>query len=80
MIDNELIKKYFVGRDGFIWWIGQIAPENKWSPNVPGRRVASTGEIKGFNDRFKVRILGYDPSDSSEYPFVEVFGEHLEHN
>ena len=78
MIDNELIKKYFVGRDGFIWWIGQIAPENKWSPNVPGRRVASTGEIKGFNDRFKVRILGYHdveattPLDDLDLPWAQV--------
>jgi hypothetical protein len=78
MIDNELVKKYFVGRDGFIWWIGQIAPENKWSPNVPGRRVASTGEIKGFNDRFKVRILGYHdveattPLDDLDLPWAQV--------
>ena len=27
MIEQGLFKKYFVGRDGFYWWIGQIAPE-----------------------------------------------------
>ena len=25
MIEQGLFKKYFVGRDGFYWWIGQIA-------------------------------------------------------
>ena len=27
MIEESLIKSNFLGRDGFIWWIGQIAPE-----------------------------------------------------
>ena len=78
MIDHELVKKYFVGRDGFVWWIGQIAPENKWSPNIPGRRVPNTDGIKGFNDRFKVRILGYHdveettPLDDLDLPWAQV--------
>jgi len=78
MIDHELVKKYFVGRDGFVWWIGQIAPENKWSPNIPGRRVPTTGDIKGFNDRYKVRILGYHdveattPLDDLDLPWAQV--------
>lgn len=78
MIDHELVKKYFVGRDGFVWWIGQIAPENKWSPNIPGRRVPTTNEIKGFNDRYKVRILGYHdveettPLDDLDLPWAQV--------
>ena len=24
MIDQGFIKKHFVGRDGFQWWIGQV--------------------------------------------------------
>ena len=23
----------FVGRDGFVWWIGQIAPKEVWIEN-----------------------------------------------
>jgi len=78
MIDHELVKKYFVGRDGFIWWIGQIAPEKKWSPNISGRRVSDTSQIKGFGDRYKVRILGYhDISDDTplkddDLPWAQV--------
>lgn len=59
MIDHELVKKYFVGRDGFIWWIGQVATEEKWTPNIPGRRVPTMKDVKGHGDRYKVRIFGY---------------------
>lgn len=59
MIDHELVKKYFVGRDGFIWWIGQVTSEDKWTPNIPGRRVPTMKEVKGYADRYKVRIFGY---------------------
>ena len=27
MIENNLLKTNFLGKDGFRWWIGQIAPE-----------------------------------------------------
>jgi hypothetical protein len=66
MIDQELIKRHFVGKDGFIWWIGQVASEEKWNPNIPGRRVNTPDEIKGFGDRYKVRILGYHTDNSVE--------------
>lgn len=66
MIDQELIKRHFVGRDGFIWWIGQVASEEKWNPNIPGRRVTTPDEIKGFGDRYKVRILGYHTDNALE--------------
>ena len=26
MIENNLIKSNFLGRDGFRWWVGQVAP------------------------------------------------------
>ena len=26
MIDESLFKSNFVGKDGFRWWVGQIAP------------------------------------------------------
>ena len=27
MIENNLLKTNFIGKDGFRWWIGQVAPE-----------------------------------------------------
>ena len=27
MIENNLLKTNFLGKDGFRWWIGQVAPE-----------------------------------------------------
>ena len=28
MIENNILKSNFLGRDGFRWWVGQIAPED----------------------------------------------------
>ena len=30
MIENNLLKSNFLGRDGFRWWIGQIPPSRTW--------------------------------------------------
>lgn len=66
MIEQELIKRNFIGKDGFIWWIGQVASEEKWNPNSTGRRVELPDDIKGFGDRYRVRILGYHTDNSLE--------------
>lgn len=57
MLDQSLIKSNFIGRDGFIWWIGQIQPEDSLGAQINGG---------GWGNRFKVRILGYDSPKSSE--------------
>ncbi|MGA1049313.1 MAG: hypothetical protein ACO3UU_15010, partial [Minisyncoccia bacterium] len=44
----------------------QVSSEEKWNPNIPGRRVATPDEIKGFGDRYKVRILGYHTDNPTE--------------
>ena len=31
MIENNLLKSNFLGRDGFRWWIGQIPPSKTWA-------------------------------------------------
>jgi hypothetical protein len=66
MIEQELVKRYFVGKDGFVWWLGQVTSEEKWNPNMTGKRVASSDEIKGFSDRYKVRIMGYHTDNPTE--------------
>lgn len=59
MIEEQLFKKHFVGRDGFVWWIGQIVDQSKWQDNIEGRRIPNSSGIPGFGERFKVRIMGY---------------------
>lgn len=51
MLDQSLIKSNAIGRDGFIWWIGQIPPEGNHHGQINGA---------GWGNRYKVRILGYD--------------------
>ncbi len=72
MIEQGLFKRYFVGRDGFIWWIGQVAPESSWKDNKPGVPVGSNEEIKGFGERYRVRIMGYHTANIDEIPDNEL--------
>lgn len=50
---------HFIGRDGFIWWIGQVAPESTWENNKPNKPAEDNSEIDGFGERYRVRIMGY---------------------
>jgi len=63
MIEQGLFKRHFVGRDGFIWWIGQIASEKSWKDNIPALPVGSNNDIQGFGERYRVRIMGYHTYD-----------------
>ena len=68
MIEQGLVKQHFVGRDGFIWWIGQIVSETYWAGNLPGAPTETTEEQKGFGFRYKVRIMGYHTACPTELP------------
>lgn len=59
MIDESLLKSNFVGRDGFRWWIGQIAPKSSQEEQFDG-------DDNAWGNRMKVRIMGYHPSSSAE--------------
>ena len=59
MIEESTLKSNFIGRDGFRWWIGQIAQ----TASAPEQ---ANGEGWGF--RYKVRILGYHTDNVSELP------------
>lgn len=54
MLDQSLIKNNFIGKDGFIWWLGQIPPEETHHGQINGA---------GWGNRVKVRIMGYDCPD-----------------
>ena len=66
MLENSLLKTNYLGRDGYIWWIGQIVKQDNWITNIAARPTESNDEFKGFDYRYKVRILGYHPSDPKE--------------
>ena len=59
MIENNLLKTNFTGKDGFRWWIGQVAPED-----AQGQQIQEIGDAWGT--RVKVRIFGYHPPDETE--------------
>ena len=69
MIEQALFgQSQFVGRDGFRWWIGQIAP----------REVQADQNSKGtgWSNRYKVRIMGYHPFTEEvsdvDLPYAQV--------
>ena len=55
MLDQSLLQSHFIGRDGFRWWMGQIAPIDAWEEQ----------NGNGWGNRAKVRILGYHPLDEA---------------
>jgi ElaB/YqjD/DUF883 family membrane-anchored ribosome-binding protein len=68
MIEHELFKKQFVGRDGFVWWIGQIVDSKIWKTNIPAFRTNKTDDHRGFGERYRVRIMGYHTADNKALP------------
>jgi len=76
-MDNSFVKNHFVGRDGFIWWIGQVADEEVWKGNIPGHPLSDNSDNPGFAERYKVRIMGYHTAaiselEDSELPWATV--------
>ena len=67
MIEQGLFKRHFVGRDGFIWWIGQIA-DDSWTKNLTASTASdkSVDDSPGFGYRYQVRIMGYHTADDTE--------------
>ena len=68
MIENGLVKTHFLGRDGFIWWIGQIVDQTQWAANLGGSPTRTTEEQAGFDFRYKVRIMGYHTAVPGDLP------------
>lgn len=56
-MEENLLKSNFIGRDGFRWWIGQIPPLSSMGNQPRG---------EGWGNRFKVRIMGYHPDNTTE--------------
>ena len=72
MIEHGLFSRHFVGRDGFLWWIGQIPPEESWRENIPARPAQTNSESKGFGERYRVRIMGHHTANAEDIPDEEL--------
>ena len=58
-IEESLLgNSQFLGRDGFRWWIGQVAPRKA--------QADQTDDGEGWSYRYKVRIMGYHPFSTIE--------------
>ena len=77
-MDNALFDQHFVGKDGFIWWIGQIATDT-WKENYVGssQENVPVADQTGYGFRYQVRIMGYHTEDGNalkdeELPWATV--------
>ena len=71
MIDESLLKSNFIGKDGFVWWIGRVADPRVWKKeNIVMSQEESMGQ------RCKVRIIGYHPFNDDlpekDLPWAQV--------
>lgn len=64
MIEEALLKSNYLGKDGFIWWIGQVAPAKVW--DIPEKIDIVTAGSWAY--RCKVRIVGYHTYNRQELP------------
>ena len=69
MIEQGLFQKHIVGRDGFIWWVGQLVSDS-WKDNIVGSTVEEVplSNQEGFSYRYQVRIMGYHSADLVALP------------
>lgn len=59
MIEEALLKSNYIGKDGFSWWIGQVAKKDTWEK---GSQFSNKGD---WAARCKVRIVGHHTFDGS---------------
>jgi hypothetical protein len=67
MIEESFVRINFAGKDGFFWWIGQVAHEKVWKDKA---RIDNPGNLTGDAQPFrcKVRIIGYHTFDGGILP------------
>lgn len=85
MIEESLLKSNFLGRDGFVWWIGQVAPASVWrnekSKIDSGKNKRDSKGNPEIGDswayRCKVRIVGYHTFDGDILPDIDLPWAHV---
>lgn len=79
MIEESLLKSNFIGKDGFVWWIGQVADPQVWrdeKSRVDGNLNTNKKE-NSWAYRVKVRIIGYHSFDSNILPDNDLPWAHV---
>jgi hypothetical protein len=81
MIEESLLKSNFIGKDGFVWWIGQVADPKVW--RTEKSRVDAEDKNNSWAYRCKVRIIGYhtfngDILPDSDLPWAHVLSSAAE--
>jgi hypothetical protein len=64
MIDESLLKSNYLGKDGFIWWLGRVAPPESWDKEEL-IDYDQTQYPDAWGYRCKVRIIGYHTFDKN---------------
>jgi len=78
MIEESLLKSNFIGKDGFIWWIGQVADPSVWrneKSDFANKKGDSSQESWAY--RCKVRIVGYHSFSRNELPDSDLPWAHI---
>jgi len=74
MIEESLLKSNFIGKDGFVWWIGQVADPKVW--RTEKSRVDESKDTS-WAYRCKVRIIGYHSFDANILPDEDLPWAHI---
>jgi hypothetical protein len=85
MIEESLLKSNFLGRDGFVWWIGQVAPSYVWrneksKPDAGQNKPEEKGKDNtggSWAYRCKIRIVGYHTFDGDILPDIDLPWAHV---
>lgn len=75
MIEESLLKSNFIGKDGFVWWIGQVADPKVW--RTEKSRIDSEEQSNSWAYRCKVRIIGYHTFDGNILPDTDLPWAHV---
>ena len=67
-IEHGFFQKHSIGKDGFYWWMGQIAPEESWKNNIPGVPDVDNTHERGWGERYRIRMLGQQSKSNEEVP------------
>ena len=59
------------------WWIGRVESKESWSDNIKGETFTSVAEIKGWGQRYKVRVFNWHTGDTNkvnpdQIPYMQV--------
>jgi hypothetical protein len=74
MIEESLLKSNFLGKDGFVWWIGQVADPSVW---LNEKSRVDEPKDTSWAYRCKVRIVGSHTFDINELPDKDLPWAHV---